>query len=98
MYAALANRQGCGWVEPDECVVAHRANITQARRATIIHFAGFSRHYFPEIFGGVDFASTAEPRVLSTCPTSPCNLWRRLRSAYRTRYVLWEDPAHQGKK
>lgn len=94
LCAALAGRVKAGCVEPRECVVAHQSNLTWARRASIIHFAGFSRNHFDEIYGEIDPAAERwEPLQLSIKPVPICGVGRRVLSAARSRLFLREDPA-----
>jgi glycosyltransferase involved in cell wall biosynthesis len=96
LCAALAGRadgrRGC--VDPDECIVAHRFNFDRLNTASIIHFAGYSRHLFDGVYNAIDFTSTGRPRKrLSTFPVPVCGMGRRLLSAVRSRVFFREDPA-----
>ncbi|HEX8297280.1 MAG TPA: hypothetical protein VF593_13335 [Chthoniobacteraceae bacterium] len=99
IYAALAAKAGCSWIQPEECLVAHRTNFPTACDAAIIHFAGFSRALFPSLYDTLKLAEDSrEPISLGTKPAPDCNLLRRLESAFRTRFLLREEPAHLRKK
>jgi len=94
IYAALAARSGCAWIQPEECVVAHRANFARIRRAAIIHFAGFSRPLLPDVYDQLKLAADDRPAIrLGTTPTPDCNVLRRLQSAVHTRLFLREEPS-----
>lgn len=94
IYAALAARAGgAAWIDPAECVVAHRREFARTREAAVIHFAGFSRGLLAVRRREIDFAEfPAMPtRVLGTVPAPLCGLGRRLVSAVRTRLLLRES-------
>lgn len=94
LCAALAGRVQAGCVEPRECVIAHPSNLSWARKASIIHFAGFSRNRFDEVYSEIDPAAEQwEPRQLSIKPVPICGIGRRMLSAARSRLFLREDPA-----
>ncbi len=96
MYAALAARAGCAWIDPAECVVAHRRNFARSRRAAVIHFAGFSRNLFEARYREINFAecSSLPVKTLGTRRAPRCGWGRRIYSALRTRAFLREtDPA-----
>lgn len=94
LWAALAARVKAGYVEPRECVVAHQSNLHWARKASIIHFAGFSRNHFDEVYRGIDdHADLLPPKQLSIAPVAVCGLGRRVWSAARSRLFLRADPA-----
>lgn len=88
IYAALAARAGCAWIDPRECLVVHPTNARAAttRRAAVLHFAGFSRHFLTSYLTG-PIHTTRVPQVLRTVPTPVCGTGRRLLSACRQR--LW---------
>jgi hypothetical protein len=90
IYAALAARGSRAWIDPAECVVAHRRNFARTRDAAVIHFAGFARPLFAARFAALDLAGlTAQPpRTLGTIPAPLCGLGRRVYSALRTRTLL----------
>ncbi len=91
IYAALAARAGCSWVDPRECLVAHRSHFARTRRAAIIHFAGFSRPLLDGRYRELDFKTLpASADSLGTVPAPDCGLGRRLLSAFRMRTVLRE--------
>lgn len=94
IYAALAARAGCAWIDPRECVVAHHRNFARAQHAAIIHFAGFSRDLFADRYRALEFPplGRAAPQILGTQPTPACGLGRRVLSACRKRMLL-RDPA-----
>lgn len=93
LFAALAARVERGWVEPRECVLAHPSNIHWARRASIIHFAGYSRNYFQEVYDETSGTpADGEPRRLGIAPMPICGLGRRLLSAARVR-LFQKEPA-----
>lgn len=94
LFAALAARVERGWVEPRECVLAHPSNIAWARRASIIHFAGYSRNYFQSVYDEtIGNSADAEPIHLGIAPMPICGLGRRLLSAARVRLFLREEAA-----
>ena len=93
IYAALAARAGgCAWIEPAECVVAHRRTFAKQRAAAVIHFAGFSRDLLAGRRREIDLAAFPmnKPKILSMKPAPVCGLGRRLLSAVRTRVLLSE--------
>ena len=90
IYAALAARAGCAWIDPRECMVVHPNNVGSTRRAAVLHFAGFSRHLFAARHARVRFdpAGEAPPQALQTVRTPTCGLGRRVLSACRQRLLL----------
>lgn len=93
LCAALAARVTVACVEPAECVVAHQSNLHWARKASIIHFAGYSRNHFAEIYASLDPAAEHwETKRLAVVPVPICGLGRRVLSAARSRLFLREDP------
>lgn len=96
IYAALAARVGgSAWVDPAECVVAHRREFARTRGAAVIHFAGFSRGLLAARRREMDLAKFPEMPTasLGTVPAPTCGLGRRLLSAVRTRLFLQESGA-----
>jgi hypothetical protein len=94
IVAALAARAGAGCVDPSECIVAHRSNFEQAKRASVIHFAGYSRNFFSDIYRAINPAAAGwAPRRLAVVPTPDCGIGRRLISMARSRLFLGEDGA-----
>jgi hypothetical protein len=92
LVAALAARVPAGYVEPKECVVLHQSNLSWARKASIIHFAGYSRNHFDEIYRATDAAAEHwEPKQLSIAPAPICGLGRKVLSTVRSRLFLRED-------
>jgi hypothetical protein len=96
LIAALAARVKSGYVEPRECVVAHQSNLSWARKACIIHFAGFSRNHFDEVYNAIDPAAEQwAPKRLSIAPVPICGLARRVWSAAHSREACVEQSCHQ---
>ena len=94
IYAALAARAGgSAWVDPAECVVAHRRDFARTRGAAVIHFAGFSRGLLAARWREADPAGflVMPTALLGTVPAPACGLGRRLLSAVRTRLFLQES-------
>jgi len=95
IYAALAARTGCVWIQPEECLVAHRSSFARTQGAAIIHFAGFSRPLLAGVYARLQLAEDDRPALrLGTVPTPECGMWRRLQSGVRTRFFLREEPPH----
>lgn len=88
IYAALAARAGCSYVDPEQCVLAHPRSIKRTPTPAIIHFAGFHRHYIDDLEPTLDFQDARPPISLDTIPTPVCTLPRRLLSAIRKRAYL----------
>lgn len=87
IFAALAGRAGCSWIEPGECVIAHPSQFPLRRVPAVMHFAGFSRRHFAGVHAGVDFASEADPIGLGVVRAARCGLVRRVETAVRSRWV-----------
>jgi hypothetical protein len=92
--AALAARVKAGYIDPAECVVAHLSSMNVVRKASIIHFAGYSRNYFHEIHAAIDPETEYQPaRRLAIVSAPTCGLGRRFLSAARAKLLLREDPS-----
>jgi hypothetical protein len=92
LFAALAGRVKTAWVEPRECVLAHQTNLRLVRAASIIHFAGYSRNFFPEIYAQIEpQASTWEAKQLEVVEAPNCGLGRRMWSAAKSRFFMREN-------
>jgi hypothetical protein len=90
--AALAARAGPGSIDPKECVVAHASNMTSARKASIIHFAGYSRNHFDKTYRAIDpEAEHWPPKQLAIVPVPVCGIGRRVLNAARARIFLRRD-------
>jgi hypothetical protein len=91
--AALAARVKAGYIDPAACVVAHLSSMKSVRKASIVHFAGYSRNYFNDIHAAIGPEVEHWPaRQLAIVSVPHCGLGRRFLSAARAKLLLREDP------
>ena len=94
IYAALAARAGCGYIDPHQCGAAHRANFRRVRRMAIIHFAGLTKAWMPQVETDLR-ARTGEPLPpldLGIVPAADCTVLGRLASAVKVKTIYRETP------
>jgi hypothetical protein len=89
-----AARVKAGYIDPAECVVAHLSSMKLVRKASIVHFAGYSRNYFHEIHAVIGPETEHLPaRKLAIVSVPACGLGRRFLSAARAKFLLRENPS-----
>lgn len=94
IYAALAARAGCGYIDPPQCGVAHRANFRRVRRAAIIHLAGPTKALMPQVEAEIH-ARTGDPLPpldLEIVPAADCTVLGRLASAVKAKTIYRDTP------
>lgn len=97
IYASLAARAGCGWIEPQQCVIAENALLQRRELPAIIHFAGFYRPLLDPALARLDLKNDPRPPLtLATWPTPLCTPWRRVVSAVRRRFLIATPPQQSG--
>jgi len=97
IYAALAVRAGCAWIEPRQCLIAERAPLQRRELPAIVHFAGFYRPLLDPALARLDLAADPRPPLtLRTRPTPPLTPWRRVVSALRRRFFIAAPPPPPG--
>ena len=93
IYASLAARAGCGWIEPQQCLIAENALLKRRELPAIIHFAGFYRPLLDPALARLDLKNDPRaPLTLATRPTPLCTPWRRVVSAVRRRFLIASPP------
>lgn len=94
IYASLAARVGCGWIEPRQCLIAESALLQCRELPAIIHFAGFYRPLLDTALARLDLENDPRPPLtLATRPAPLCTPWRRVVSAVRRRFLIASPPA-----
>ena len=89
IYASLAARAGCGWIEPLQCVIAESALLQRRELPAVIHFAGFYRPLLDPALARLDMHSDPRgPLMLAMRRTPLCTPWRRVVSAVRRRFQI----------
>jgi len=88
IYAALAARGQCVYIDPRECRIAHARTLPKDFTPAILHFAGFQRPLLEKVFPEVDFSDTRPPLILKTSAAPHCTLSRRVYSALKKRFWL----------
>ncbi len=93
IYASLAARAGCGWIEPQQCLIAENALLKRRELPAIIHFAGFYRPLLDPALARLDLKNDPRaPLTLATRSTPLCTPWRRVVSAVRRRFLIASPP------
>lgn len=94
IYASLAARVGCGWIEPSECLIAESAPLQAPELPAIVHFAGFYRPLLDPALARLDLENDPRPPITLTTRATPlCTPLRRVVSAVRRRFFIPAAPA-----
>lgn len=88
IYAALAARSKCVYIDPRECRIAHVRTLPRDFTPAILHFAGFQRPLLEKVFPLIDYSDRRSELVLKTSASPRCTLSRRVYSALKKRFWL----------